>query len=83
MCNCGKNAKPTGFGSNDRTASSRTASSQPAQPVPLNGAQQQALDSGSTVQSFTLRDQSGRVQSFGSRLERNAFRERNGGTILS
>lgn len=81
-CNCSKNAKPTGFGSNDRTGQGRTARpAQPATPVPLNGAQEQAAAAGAT-QSFTMRDRSGRVQSFGSRLERSAFLTRNGGTII-
>ena len=82
-CNCNKNASPTGFGSTPRTAEQQQLNQQvqSQQNVPLNGAQQQAVASGSQ-QSFRLRDSSGRLQSFGSALERNAYRVRNGGVIL-
>lgn len=82
-CNCSKNAKPTGFGSNDRSGQSRSAHTpdQAQESAPLNGAQQQAAAAGAQ-QSFTLRDRAGKVQSFGSRLERSAFQTRNGGTII-
>lgn len=82
-CNCGKNAKPTGFGvspGQEQQDQNRTVLEQ--QSRAMNAAQEQAIASGGR-QSFTLRDRSGSVQSFGSTLERNAFIAREGGTILS
>ncbi|QGZ16707.1 hypothetical protein PBI_DEWDROP_59 [Microbacterium phage Dewdrop] len=81
-CNCGKNSRPTGFGSNP-TQEQRLQEQLLAQSrnQPMNGAQEQARAAGGQ-QSFTLRDRSGAVQSFGSSLERNAFMARQGGTIL-
>lgn len=84
-CNCGKNGRPTGFGTNPRQEQqiqNDLLSGRSGAERPLNGAQQQARESGSTQQSFTLRDRAGRVQHFGSALERNAFYARQGGTIL-
>ena len=79
-CNCGKNAKPTGFGVNPRQEQSELNALVRANEP--NGAQQQAAAAQSTQQSFSVRDRGGKVQSFGSRLERNAFITREGGTIL-
>lgn len=81
-CNCGKNARPTGFGVNPRDEQRQQDALVARQSErPLNGAQQQARDSGSTQHSYTLRDRAGTVQHFGSALERNAFMARQGGTI--
>lgn len=80
-CNCGKNARPTGFGSNPRQEQEQLQESLLAgQSAPRNGAQEQAAASGNS-QSFTMRDRSGRTQTFGSALERNAFMARQGGSI--
>lgn len=79
-CGCNKNARPTGFGVS--STQEQIDQNLAAQRATLNGAQEQALASGSTTQSFTMRDRSGTVQSFGSRLERNAFIAREGGTII-
>ncbi|AWN07727.1 hypothetical protein HOT31_gp056 [Microbacterium phage Hendrix] len=81
-CNCGKNARPTGFGTNPRQEQQVQNELLSSADRPLNGAQQQARESGSATQSFTLRDRSGHVQHFGSALERNAYYARQGGTIL-
>lgn len=81
-CNCSKNGSPTGFGqplTQEQQAQQQALLQQSGQV--LNGAQQQAVDSG-YQQSFQLRDSSGRTQVFGSALERNAYKVRNGGTIL-
>lgn len=81
-CNCGKNARPTGFGSNPRQEQQQLQENLLArQDAPRNGAQEQAAASGNT-QSFSLRDRSGTVQSFGSALERNAFMARQGGSVV-
>lgn len=81
-CNCGKNARPTGFGSNPTQEQRLQEQLLAQQDRPLNGAQQQARESGSSQQSFQLRDRAGQVQHFGSALERNAFMARQGGTIV-
>jgi len=84
-CNCRKNARPTGFGSTARQGeaeanrSGSTTLNQESRA--MNAAQEQAVQAGGQA-SFALRDRSGRVQSFGSRLERNAFMAREGGTIV-
>lgn len=82
-CNCGKNARPTGFGTN-LNAEQRAQVEEVARQglAPSNGAQQQAVAAGG-VQGFNLRTSDGRVQSFGSALERNAHKVRHGGTIIS
>ncbi|QNJ55945.1 hypothetical protein SEA_RASPUTIA_55 [Microbacterium phage Rasputia] len=81
-CNCGSNARPTGFGTNPRDEQRQQQEAVANQRQALNGAQQQARDSGSRTQSFTLRDRAGQVQHFGSALERSAFMARQGGTIV-
>lgn len=81
-CNCKKNARPTGFGVNPRQEQNdQNSRVLDQQSRAVNAAQEQAIAAGGQ-QSFTLRDRSGTVQSFGSKLERQAFMVREGGTIL-
>ncbi|MDF2694843.1 MAG: hypothetical protein K0S65_3226 [Labilithrix sp.] len=80
-CNCGKST-PTGYGT-PLTAEQRAqqAAIQAQSQQPTNAAQAQAVASGQPM-GFALRTSDGRVQSFGSALERNAEKARRGGTII-
>ncbi len=81
-CNCGKNGAPTGWGSTPTAEQlQQQQAEEQARQVPQNAAQEQALASGSSM-GFALRDRTGRTQTFGSTLERNAFLARNGGSII-
>lgn len=63
-CRCKKPNRPTGFGVKEKTKAPESPS--PASPPP------------NTAQSFTLVDRSGRTQTFGSKLERDAAQRRLG-----
>jgi hypothetical protein len=74
-CNCGKNSKPTGYGSTPSRA--KQAAQDAAQQAASAGTQQSTgSNSGTTsttggTQSFALTS-NGRTQTFGSKLERDA-----------
>lgn len=69
-CQCGKGAKPTGFGTSIQDAQRQAANEQLA-----------ADAKKSRTQSFALKTTSGKTMSFGSKLQRDAWQRRNGGTL--